>query len=408
MHYESMLGYLETQYMRHSATTQDYHGLYSWIVDIVYHLLYFKHVNNVAYIRRNIGFYRGLSALVRDDEPLWVFTLNHDLIIECIAATMTDVRLNSGFTDEIVLLPRRDKTGRITGHLRAEVLSGSRLERSALPFSQSGTRGINLLKIHGALDIFTFRDGKDVLKISPDDNDVTGVLDVLRATNEELFVQPNCPVRATNEIAYADETGEVQFLRRSLLSGSYKFNPRNSQVLPSDFLKHFGRNLNYLHTLICIGYGFGDNHINNVMREWLELSDDRRLIVVAPDRDSVPEPLLHVAPQVEVRQCGATAFLDSYAGIVCSNREANEKRLAAWMHKHGDTARLDLDNCLRDFKRKQMRSLNERLNGLCGDDGGMDINAGRVLVERTVRELKERIRTLDDDLLDEFLAMQGI
>lgn len=37
MHYESILGYLETQYLRTSSYRHDYNGLYSWLVEVVCH-----------------------------------------------------------------------------------------------------------------------------------------------------------------------------------------------------------------------------------------------------------------------------------------------------------------------------------------------------------------------------------
>ena len=120
---------------------------------------------------------------------------------------------------------------------------------------------------------------------------------------------------ATNEIVYTDEKGEMQFLRRSLLAGAYKFNPRTSQVLPLPLLKHFRSNINFLQSLVCIGYGFGDSHVNQVIREWLEFREDRQLVIVRPDATSIPEAFLHLALQVELQPYTATYYLDSVAGI---------------------------------------------------------------------------------------------
>ena len=50
-HYESLLGYLEVQFNRSSSQSQEYHGLYSWLVDFVYHLLYWRHINNLDYMQ---------------------------------------------------------------------------------------------------------------------------------------------------------------------------------------------------------------------------------------------------------------------------------------------------------------------------------------------------------------------
>ena len=69
-----------------------------------------------------------------------------------------------------------------------------------MPFFQLGISGINLFKIHGALDVFTFRDGKDFMKLVPLQPTVAGVIDAMRAANEELlFVVPQQtePVKAS-------------------------------------------------------------------------------------------------------------------------------------------------------------------------------------------------------------------
>ena len=230
------------------------------------------------------------------------------------------------------------------------MLTGKDLELSGMRFLPPGTRGINLLKIHGALDVFTFRDGKDLLKILPIDNSIDGVLEALRATNEELKYISEIPVGPLNEIAYADEMGEMQFLRRSLLAGAYKFNPKSDQVLPRPLLKHFGSYINYLQSLICIGYNFGDSHINKVMREWLEFSGDRRLVIVDPNVTSVSKEFLHVAPQISLQSSTATDYLDSCAGIVRSKRDTYEKRFAAWVRWYSDTAKPEMEKILRTLQ----------------------------------------------------------
>ena len=83
-HYESLLGYLEVQFRRHTPSSQEFYGLYMWLLDLVYHLLYLRHINNVEYIHGNLSYYDGLSVLVEQNRPLWIFSLNHDLVIECV------------------------------------------------------------------------------------------------------------------------------------------------------------------------------------------------------------------------------------------------------------------------------------------------------------------------------------
>jgi hypothetical protein len=161
--------------------------------------------------------------------------------------------------------------------------------------------------------------------------DWNGFIETLRAANEDLiYVIPGFGGRAkaANEIAYADEAGEMQFLCRSLLAGAYKFDSRRSQVLPVSMLKHFRENLNFVTTLVCIGYGFGDFHINSILREWLEFIPERSLEIVNPSAKYVPAFLLHLLPQVTITPCNATDYLDKEAGIVRTRLERAEKRLA--------------------------------------------------------------------------------
>jgi hypothetical protein len=160
---------------------------------------------------------------------------------------------------------------------------------------------------------------------------VKSILEALRAVNEDARYPAadalNGRVNVLNEIAYADETGEMQFLRRTLLAGAYKFDRRHSQTLPEALLTQFKTNINFVTNLVCIGYGFGDSHINAVMREWLELSADRRLKIIDPFIKALPSSLLHLAPQIEIIRCGATDYFDSIAGITRTRKEKLEKRL---------------------------------------------------------------------------------
>lgn len=102
----------------------------------------------------------------------------------------------------------------------------------------------------------------------------------------------------------------MQFLRRTLLSGAFKFDGRHTQVMPQRMLAHFKANINYISKLICIGYGFADIHINQVFREWLEFRDGRQLEIVGPGLSSIPSCLLHLAPQVRLVDNKASEYFD--------------------------------------------------------------------------------------------------
>lgn len=328
MHYESILGYLQTQATRfeHRDHRQAYDYLYAQLAELVYTQLYIRHVENEVFISRGMRYFEGIAGLAQTNAPLWIFSLNHDLMVECIAAHY-DIPVTSGFPGTATL-PLRDEAGKKIGDLPVAVITEEELKRSGMPFLQPGSAGINLLKIHGALDIFAQKDKTEYVKLLPLEPSVGGVLNTLHAAKEHLrYVAPDGGTalrRVINHITYEDDTGEIQFLRLSLLAGSYKYDQRHYQVLSQHFLKYFESNLNYVTKLICIGYGFGDLHINGVLRQWLEFTQQRRLVIVGPDVQ-IPPFLLHLAPQVRTLPLKATEFLEGYAERPLDSKEMIER-----------------------------------------------------------------------------------
>jgi hypothetical protein len=339
IHYEAILGHLEVQFRRQRdpKLAQEYHGLYSWLVELVSHLLYYRQVNNPQFFKNALPYYDGLRALADANLPLWVFTLNHDLIIELIAARLS-IPIHSGFGETRVSLPVRNRMGKIVRRLSGEVMSQHDLEHHAM-YCWPPKAGINLIKVHGALDVFTFNEGKDLLRLLPESPTENAIVQMLRDANEGLYYSiPGSlggRAKALNEITYADDQGVMQFLRRSLLAGAFKFDPRRDQVLPKSMLKHFRENVNFVTNLICLGYGFGDIHINTVFRDWLELTSQRTLVIVNPGDQVLPSFLSHLAPQVTLVKSTTTDYLDQVAGIVRSPKDKLMRRIGARLRSIG-------------------------------------------------------------------------
>ena len=378
MHYEAILGYLEAQFIRKRKYSQDYRAVYLWIVSSVYGALYNRQINQKSYLQRFLPFYDGVAHLAAQNTPLWIFSLNHDMIVEAIAARLK-LPLYCGFDpSNVINLPRRDTHGRKIGELRAEVLTRYEVQNGAMHFPNPGRPGIYLLKLHGALDQFAFNDGSDLLRFLPDTQDVDGLTGVLQAANEELiYPVPGAPggiANAMNEIAYADQDGVMQFLRRSLLAGAHKFDTRHQQVLPTDMLRHFEGNINFVSRLIVIGYSFGDNHINKVLCNWLEFSEDRSMHIVDVAEGGVPPFLLHLSPQVTRERATATEFLDRQAGIQRPPNDLLERRLAAVTHKLGKKARDLTESFFREDRDRAVATLVTKLKDLPILDGQPDFS----------------------------------
>jgi hypothetical protein len=221
-------------------------------------------------------------------------------------------------------------------------------------------------------------------------------------------MSPDRVVKSTNEITYADDEGEMQFLRRSLLAGAYKFDSRMSQVLPFRVLDSFRANINYVSSLICIGYGFGDMHINEVIRMWLEAGADRELEIVGPGTKGVPSFLLHIAPQVVLKDMTATEYLDSRAGIVRSGHDCLEKRLSAYTRQCGNgTAQAEMQTFVRQQMERVKAALIEKIGSFPIRNGDLDLDSLGMTAEELANHCMSESRGDIDDILETFLDSKG-
>lgn len=285
----------------------------------------------------------------------------------------------------------------------------SQLAIHSLSFFQPGQEGINLLKIHGSLDEFAFNDGKDLLKLVPTDNSVLGVMSVLRLANDEVrYVDPRWPggyVIATNEIAYEDAKGEMQFLRRTPLAGAHKFDGQSYQTVPHELLTCVGNSLLYISRLVCIGYGFGDYHVNRLIRTWLEGSVDRRLLIVDPSVKRIPTELMHLYPQVELVESQATDYLDNLAGIDRPTSATLERRCGAWRRSVG---REVADQAIKQYLERLNDDIASRaiewMKTLPWRDGVIDLEAlGLTMDEFLAIGLETMAMPSSEQALEEFL-----
>lgn len=407
LHYEAIIGHLETQSLRQRGLQQEYHGLHFWMVELISILLMHRQGKNDAFFGQWLPMYDGLGKLAQGDNPLWIFSLNHDLIIEAVAARL-ELPIYCGFSSETINLPHCNRRGQKIGEIKAEVITGQDLEHGCMHFPNPPQPGIYLLKIHGSLDTFAFNDGKDLLRLLPQVPGPAGVFDALRAVNSDYFNvmegETDRRVKAINEIIYLDDAGEMQFLRRSPLAGAYKFRNRASQTLPKSLLKHFQQNLNFVSELVAIGYSFGDTHINEAIRSWLEFSADRRLEIVNPNISEIPSALLHVAQQITLTNSACTDYLDARADIERTTTEKLKKKISAIIRKVGK-ARADqaMASFINDKKEERQQVLRTKLESLPIKNGEPDLSELGGDPAALARQWAEDMQESEDETLSQIL-----
>ena len=407
MNYEHIIGYLEVQHTR-DQKEESYHGLKLWLSEMIYHLLSQRHILNADLIERNLSYLEGIKDFAQTNEPLWIFSLNHDLIMECFFAS-TGMPYKTGFSEKSTTLPRRDSSDHVVGQLQASVLPRDLLTDHTAGFYRSGEPGVNLLKIHGSLDEFAFNDGQDLLKLSPLGVGTQGVIAALESANDDVhYSDPGWPggiVKGTNEIIYKDNDGSMQFLRRTPLIGAFKFEKQTNQIVPNELLTRFNNNLAQLSEWVSIGYGFSDHHINQSIRSWLEQSSQRIFRMVDPAIKYTPSMFLHLSPQIEIINLQATDYLDRSAGIVRSPKQVRERRLTDWQRKHYKDKDVIFGQYMNQLRSDWMDKFVDWLKSLPWKDGEIDMEKLRLTTPEELVTLWTQSVPIQpaDTVLDDFL-----
>ena len=148
--------------------------------------------------------------------------------------------------------------------------------------------GVNLIKLHGSLDVFAVEDKNLFLKCTSPAHEPLGghVREVMRVEAHSIEICKRIETRAPGELIVIGSDGTMQFLRRSLLSGAHKFKGTFDQIAPLAFLEEFKRRIKMVTELDVIGYGFGDSHINQVLAEWHN-TPHVALTIYDPHRSSI-------------------------------------------------------------------------------------------------------------------------
>jgi hypothetical protein len=313
--YESLLRQWEAQYIAGAGDARgpSYHSLYAWLAQVVSLALYRRQVSHRNVFQDGLSYFAGIVPLVKDNAPLWIFSVNHDVVVECLAAHF-GVPVNCGFSSRTITLPCRRSPGTVVAELHANVLSEAELADAALPFFPRGTLGINLLKIHGALDVFAFGDSHDLLKLKPEAQTFDAIIDVLQIANEGLLDPGLCPdpLSVTNQIPFIDQNGDRRVLRRTLLASAARLTDPYPQLMQRRFLEYFRANLGQVDQLVAIGCAMDDAEVNEILQDWLASSARRRLEIVAPRIEQVPPALAPVSSQITLTPSSTTTYLEQF------------------------------------------------------------------------------------------------
>lgn len=302
MHYEEVVGELENLYLSDHGAKSPIHGAIIQLVECIQLLLLEEQMNTLKLLGEKVKDYYGIRKLVKEQGVLNVFSLNHDIVFEEIC-DFYNIPYKDGF---FVCESKYDHVANFKS------ISSSQLESGELDLFKDGGNGVNLIKLHGSLDIFAVEDKHFFLKCYGDGLSVgSHFYEIRKIENHNLEICSNNGVRATNELCAYDSDHELQFLRRSLLSGAHKFQQRFEQIAPIALFEAFKKYLISVDELIVIGYGFCDSHVNDVMCSWLSDASNK-ITIYDPYREAIPDCLVNNTVQIELVKGGLTDFFLSF------------------------------------------------------------------------------------------------
>ena len=302
--YERLIAWAQEQRWRaHGADTKHWSFLVIKLQQIVGKLLVLRHSERA--LREALPRYSPLAAAVPAGEPLWIFSLNHDLCIELLAAEL-GIPVSCGY-DEVAAVTFSATDGRRVAFDR---ISREKLARHELDFPT--TRGINLVKLHGSLEVFAYNDKLDYLRMHPTEMTALGWIEELTRVDQKLNSNENGrPVAIVGEIAVFDDAGVLQFLRPTLVAGGFKFEGRGGYNAPGELVEFFARKLTDFDELVVVGYSWCDRHVNEPIERWLAGEPTRRVVFVNPS--GLPLDATPLEARIEIVRTGACDWLRTIA-----------------------------------------------------------------------------------------------
>lgn len=249
--------------------------------DTIYNFLLRYHISSYPFYSIMKDTYYCFKDYLSKDEETWVLSLNHDLIIEFLALDYNIPIKFGACLEQNYLLDNEKNKDKIINFFK---LCRDDYDIDKMDFYKN-QYGINLIKLHGGLNEFSFGDnenfnyGKNLLYVNCQNCKHSEDYNLLihQINNEMTYYvnSRNLPVMGEILAPYINKDS-FEFLRKSMLTGGKKF----SQKLGDDTgtaMYLLRQVLSKVDSVDIIGYGFNDTHINDRIDEAMILNPNLKL-----------------------------------------------------------------------------------------------------------------------------------
>jgi len=309
--YEEFLKEVQNEHRKLGASQMrrdTLHFVFGKFFEIIFRMFWMYQVNNFPWYLKNKEFYNSFSNFVPDEDELWVISLNHDLFIEFLCLEL-GVPISFG-SNESIIIPE-------SNYNFEQYLPFGAIERKNMNLNNMGFfrnyRGVNLIKLHGGINEFSFDNDSKLLQISigKDDTPLSYLKKTQKVLHELKYYINGEPAKISREIAVSDFQGRMQFLRKSILTGGYKYSEKFDPKPGEEKMQLVEEILETIEEITIIGYGFGDEHVNLRLYNAMLLNKDLSIMIVDPYRYDTPQILKPFDYKMRVRRarCGGPEWL---------------------------------------------------------------------------------------------------
>jgi hypothetical protein len=260
INYEELIAALETEADRpgrkHSER-RSYLYLVSIFSDLIHRILTkYQLVSYDLIYHKNYPCFSSFINLLSAEET-WVFTLNHDIYLECLAIDM-GIPITYGDTAELyfpISNLEMDKQLEFTCSEKSNFRWDS-------PGFFHGANGINIVKLHGGLSELEYDDRRIICNPCLGVQSSEELMQGFRNVDQMGYFNRGSKILSGKDRVITNPKGELDIAEKSMLTGGKKYSPTTNRKSGEEKLLLFEDILDRIDEMTIIGYGYGDKHIN--------------------------------------------------------------------------------------------------------------------------------------------------
>lgn len=308
--YEELLTQLQELIDSAGRTQSDkdsFHLVFGFWYDIIYVVLCaFQTESYRVLYPRNLRWFSKLQNLLSDNET-WVFSLNHDILFECLAA---DLGIAASYGEmEKISFPISNMDMKST--ILFSCIKRENYNVDAPGFFK-GRKGVNLVKLHGSLSELEYGDRQIVCNLPTQRKNSFELMIDFHKLESMGYYHQNKKVPSSRDRCITNSAGELDILRKAMLTGGKKYSKTANAKHGEEKLKVFDDVLSQTSELTIVGYGFGDKHINFRISHAMARRNDLTVRIIDPLHNKLPEFLEPFDYDSRVKRafCGAAHWMD--------------------------------------------------------------------------------------------------